>query len=260
LTVAGHRKEGNGFVVDTTPATDKIGAMKTYRRRFQTAIDLNLYTRLAQEVIDGIENDTINVLRPDNEDALVEVYDTDGAILLDARATLPVSVREWLPVVCQFIRWESECDLAAIGRDRHDQAVAYYRSNAYEVLWPFWGAGAAGPGALVAGIVLRREHCVSSGIQCTAAECDRLRFVLAHELVHAFHAMRFAVPAFMNWRLFRREVLGEGTRCDILGSNHEDRSGFLDSYGTELELAEVLQFWPSQGKRWFETWQEPPTR
>jgi len=216
-------------------------------------IDLDLYTRFAQEVIEGIENDTVSVFRPDDDHALDEVYDAEGAILLDARASLPVSLREWLPVVCQFIRWESECD-RQIGRGGDEKAVAYYRSNAAEVLWPEEGFDAAGPGALIAGIVLRRDRCIDDGAKDEAAQCDRLRFVLAHELVHAIHAMRFVVPAFMDWRAFRREVLHDGGRCDLVGSNHKFRSGFLDRYGTELELAEVLEFWPSQGKRWFEAW------
>ena len=250
---------GKGFAVDRSRAASRILAMKTYRRKFQTTIDMDLYGRFAQEVVDGIENDTVNVLRPDDENALAEVQDRDGAILLDARATLPVSVREWLPVVCQFIHWEGELDIVfGGGGEGRDTTAAYYRSNASEVLWPVGSFDAAGPGALVAGVVLRRSQCVGDGAQCTPAECDRLRFVLAHELIHAIHAMKFVVPAFMNWRAFWRKVLGEGARCDLLGSNHEIRSGILDRYGTELELKEILQFWPSQGQRWFDAWHSSP--
>lgn len=217
------------------------------------SIDLDLYTRFAQEVIEGIENDTVLVFRPDDDHALDCVQDADGAILLDARASLPVSVREWLPVVCQFIRWECLCDRLIRG-DRDEEAEAYYRNNATEVLWPVEGFDAAGPGALIAGIVVRRDKCIDDGAKDEAAQCDRLRFVLAHELVHAIRAMRFVVPAFMDWRAFQREVLHEGGCCDLVDSNYTFRSGFVDHYGTKLELAEVLQFWPSQGKRWFEAW------
>jgi len=229
-------------------------AAKTYRRRFRMHTDLDFYTRFAQDVIDGIETDTVKVFRPDDVDALANVQDADGAILLDARCTLPVRVREWLPVVCQFIRWESAYDRQAVG-EGHEKAMAYYRSNAGEVLWPE-AFDPAGPGALFAGAVLRREKCIDAGTKDEAAQCDRLRFVLAHEMVHAIHAMRYVVPAFINWRTFWRDVLNSGGCCDLLGSNHHCRTGFLDHYGTELELAEVLQFWPSHGKRWFDAFHE----
>jgi hypothetical protein len=224
---------------------------KVYRRRFRTCINLDLYTRFAQEVIDRIENDTINVFRPDDSGALDDVRDAGGAILLDARATLPVSVREWLPVVCQFIRWDDEYDRGR-ARDGADEkkVLAYYYNNAGEVLWPK-GRDFTGPGALIAGVILRRERCIDDCAKDNVVQYDRLQFLLAHELVHAIHAMRFVVPAFMDWRTFQREVLRYGGCCDLLGSNHASRTGFLDHYGTELELAEVLRFWPSYGKRWF---------
>ncbi|MCK4659906.1 MAG: hypothetical protein KAV82_10335, partial [Phycisphaerae bacterium] len=75
-----------------------------------------------------------------------------------------------------------------------------------------------------------------------------------HELVHAFHAMRFVVPAFMDWRKFWQDVLYEGGRCEFLCSNAQFRNVFVDHYGTDDELGEVMDFWPSQGKRWFEAW------
>ncbi len=239
------------------PDSPQGNRMKTYERQFETFIDLSIYTHCAEEVIDGIENDTVNVFRPDDEHALDNVQDTDGAILLNARATLPVSVREWLPVVCQFIRWECACDVASCGRNKLDNAIAYYRSNAKEVLWPEWGWEAAGPGALVAGIVLKHEKLIGVIDDTTREQC-RLKFVLAHELVHAIHAMRFVVPAFMDWRTFWRDVLHEGGCCDLVANNSDCRTSFLDDYGSENELAEVLQFWPSQGKEWFEACHSPP--
>lgn len=225
--------------------------MKTYVRKFQTINELGRYEQIADEVIKGIEIDTINVFRPDDEDALVRVRDSDGASLLGDRAKMTVSIREWLPVVCQFIRWEYECDMAEHEGGDHD-TLAYYSSNACDVLWPKNMAGLPpGPGALVAGITLRWEQCVGSE-QNTARELDRLMFIVAHELVHAIHAMKFVVPAFLDWQTFCKVVLHEGAGSDLLILNHGYRNDFLDNYGTEMELKEVLQFWPSQGKRWFE--------
>ena len=163
--------------------------MKTYKRRFQTHIDLQIYSRFAEEVICGIETDTIYVFRPDDEHALDYVLDEDRTELIDARATLPVSVREWLPVVCQFIRLETECDRALHGPG---ECVAYYRNNANEALWP-QESEPAGPAALLAGIVVRYE-----ALKDQDTEYNRLKCVLAHELVHAFHAMRFVMPAFRS--------------------------------------------------------------
>ncbi|MCK4794390.1 MAG: hypothetical protein KAV87_62255, partial [Desulfobacteraceae bacterium] len=223
--------------------------MKTYKRKFETQINLELHTRYAYEVISLIENDTINVFRSDDELAVSEVHGKRGEILLDDRATVPVSIREWLPVVCQFIRWESSFDFETHGGGEHDSAVACYRSNACEVLWPVEGFEAAGPGALIAGIVLRERTLLDNAGSFDIADCNRFRFVLAHELAHAFHAMRFVVPAFMDWPTFWEKVLHEGTTCDLLCSNHGFRTGSLDRYGSELELAEVMQFWPSYGKR-----------
>lgn len=224
--------------------------MKTYKRQFQTHIGLYPYEPIVEEIIAGIENDTINVFRPDDEDALVHIQDEGGAALLDARATLPVSVREWLPVVCQFIKWD--CCVAAHECVERDNALAYYDSNASEVIWPEGEDDPAGPGALVAGIVLRQQQCIGDTAKDAATTCNRLRFILAHELVHAFHAMRFVVPAFMDWPAFWQNVLTDGTSCDILNTNHGYRTGFVDHYGTEFELAEVADFWPSQAQKWFD--------
>jgi len=216
--------------------------MKTYKRTFQTYIDLQIYSRFAEEVISAIETDTINVFRPDDEHALDYVQDGDGAELIDARATFSVSIREWLPVACQFIRLETAYDRELYGQD---ECLAYYRSNACEVLWPV-ESEPAGPAALMAGVVVRYE-----ALKHEDAEYNCLKCVLAHELVHAFHAMRFVVPAFLNWRSFWRKVLNEGTSCDVLASNADARRLFLDRYGDGNELAEIMAFWPSQGRKWF---------
>jgi hypothetical protein len=225
--------------------------MQTYERRFQTRINLEFYTRFAKEVIDGIENDTMMVFRPDDEEALTVIEDSDGTINLDTRATLPVSIREWLPVVCQYIRWESECRTAREGGVQ-DNATAYYYNNSPEVLWPVEGYEPDGPGALIAGITLRHEKCIGDAYGSEATQVERLKFVIAHELVHAFQAMRFIVPAFMDWPTFWEKVLDEGCRSNRLQTNSGWRTGFVDHYGTELELGEVMDFWPSQGQKWFD--------
>lgn len=223
--------------------------MKTYERIFQTNIDVDSYRDCVQAVIDRIENDTINVYRPDDEEALCPVMDDDGATRVDARALTPVSIREWLPVVCQFIRWNGPLDEQSSRSGKRGGVVAWYQSNALSVLWPPGDAAPAGPGALIAGIVLIPERCVDYAD--ADAPCDRLMCVVAHELVHAFNAMRWVVPAFMDWDSFYSKVLQEGALCDTLAICGGWRSLFVDDYGSDTELAEIQTYWPSQAERWF---------
>jgi len=43
-----------------------------------------------------------------------------------------------------------------------------------------------------------------------------------------------------------------------LASNHDGRGLFLENYGHENELAEIMTFWPSQGRKWFEAFHKQP--
>jgi len=40
--------------------------------------------------------------------------------------------------------------------------------------------------------------------------------------------------------------------------NDSFRNGFVDRYGSELELAEVLRYWPSRGQQWFDAFHQAP--
>jgi len=200
--------------------------VKTRTRRFaKTRIALEMFTRYAQEVIDAIEYDTVMVVRPDDESALYGMFNERGEYLVDACCTIDASIREWLPVVCQFIRWELPTD--SCDRDKEGDVLAYYRSNAAEVLWPCDLSFPQGPAALVAGIAIPYQTPTRLPDDPTT-QMEALQCIIAHELVHAFHAMRFVVPAFMDWRTFQQAVLRDGCACDLLQSNVNERSLCLD--------------------------------
>lgn len=214
--------------------------MKTYERRFETThIDLGRWTHVAEEVIAGIEKDTLGVFRPDDASA-----DDTGAVFLNARATLPVSIREWLPVCCQYIRWGDEETIK-------DHLRGWYQSNACAILWPESSTcRPPGPGSYVAGITLRANKCISAKDDATG--CNGLKFLLAHELVHAIHEMRFVVPAFLNWSAFWHKALNDGKRTWHVAANIHEAGMLMDTdYGDKLEVAAVAQFWPSKASSWF---------
>lgn len=79
----------------------------------------------------------------------------------------------------------------------------------------------------------------------------RLKFVIAHELTHVFDMVRLLVPAFKNWRKFWRNVLEEGLRCEDAARFYALHGTFVDDYGSENELAMVMQYWPSRAEEWF---------
>ena len=249
-------------------AAKKAQPAKTYLRRFRKPwVNLDLFSRCAEEVIDEIENETILVYAPG--DCIVEQCtgrDAEGREFIDPdTATVPANVKEWLPVVCQFIRWEQGI-LGTLDDEHDSNTCAWYASNANRVMWPPEDTDAmdvAGPAALVAGIVLRREKLIDNAVMTNpkwTKQWHRLKCVIAHELVHAFYAMRFIVPAFTNWRKFWKESLHEGSIADSLLWNHFDSQLGLDDYGGENELAEILRFWPSQGRQWFEAMRIPKKR
>ena len=211
------------------------------QRVFKLVIEVPLYYRLVENVLDTIENDTLMVFSPDDENALCEAVNADSEILVNKRATLPISIREWLPVGCQLIIRKN-----ATKEEPH--TLAYYHSNGADTLYPATGEEPPGPAAFYGRIcLLDAAFPREESEQAT----DAFRFVLAHELVHVFDVMRIVVPAVMDWNVFWDKVLRQGTQCDLLNSALEHKRVFLDNYGTEHELAMVKEFWPSHAEKWF---------
>ncbi len=79
------------------------------------------------------------------------------------------------------------------------------------------------------------------------------QFILAHELVHVFDALKYLVSAFKNWRAFWKNVLNEGYSIDAMYEKLSDKTIFLDNYGRNNELESIRDYWPSRAGVWFQT-------
>ena len=225
---------------------------KELTRTFNLQISRNLINcrKWAQEVINEIENDNLLVIRT-NEPLRLELRD-DGSIDVDSRFRNKVSIREWLPIACQNIRSQ------AGPLDDFDRvnAIACYRSNADEVLFPV-GTNDMPPGPVAFNAAIIFENAfIRSLIGIDSQKENKFKFVLAHELVHVFDFMRFLVPAFRNWKRFWKICLDDGDACEQIGHLWMYKNCFVDSYGTETELAMVEQYWPKKAKKWFEAFRE----
>lgn len=212
---------------------------KSKTRTFKLTIDVPLYAPLVESVINGIENDTLHVFHPDDQDALNTELDRNGAIRLNKRATLPVSIHEWLCLGCQTIERGASDD---------PRCWAFYECNVREVILPLVSENPPGPTAFMGKIVLT-SRCFPK--DTSQAQADACSFIIAHELVHVFDVMRFLVPAFMDWRQFWSKVLSEGSCCDIAAGMLERKRLFLDDYGSNREKAMMAEFWPSKADKWF---------
>jgi hypothetical protein len=225
-------------------------ATKQLTRTMALKIELPLYYWVVEEVLDSLENDTLLVFNPDDERAFECAFNKKEEYLVNHRATLPVKIREWLPVGCQSI-----VDLCAANfqAEKNPHLLGVYRNNAHQCLYPITGDTPPGPAALHCEVLLnlpswlRRE---------TKQGIDAFKLVIAHELVHAFDLMRFAVPAAMDWDEFWRKPLGEGCKCDLAHEQLEMTSLFIDDYDSMNELIQVQQFWPSAAPRWFKAYQK----
>lgn len=217
---------------------------KTKTRRFTLKNELYPYAfkKWADEVIQEIERDELLVYDPKDANALSNAFDENGEELLLSQAKIPISIREWLCVGCQCIRFTDPAPL--------ENAVACYKYNVAEVLCPVYeDYKPEGPTAFIGEILISnqaREYTDEHKFKC----------IIAHELIHVFDMMRYIVPAFMDWRSFWKYVLGEGSRCDMLQTQFNDKGGFIDSYGEKKELAMIETHWPSQSKIWFDAFRK----
>lgn len=225
---------------------------KELTRTFNLQISKQLINcrKWAQEVIDEIENDSLLVVKT-NEPLRLDLSD-DGSINVDSHFLNKVSIREWLPIACHNIRPQAGPS-DNFGRTN---AVACYSSNAPAVLFPI-GTNYMPPGpvAFNAEIIFKNTF-IWSMIEIDSRKENEFKFVLAHELVHVFDFMRFLVPAFKNWKRFWKICLDDGDACEEIYNLWAMKSCFVDSYGTETELAMVEQYWPKKAKKWFEAFRE----
>lgn len=194
----------------------------TQIRDFALNIDLkyqgnNKLEQYAQEVIECIEKDVFAVARPDNKDLLLAWYEWhENCVAYIYGKNLPfepdklrsmtvdVSLREWLPVGCQGIRWDSDAELT----------YTCYENNADDVLWRKVGKTGSklSPLAFVGEIRIGRELRQDVSEYDTPPYNDYFKLIIAHELARVFDYMRFIVPAFMDWPAFRRNY---GLSCGV---------------------------------------------
>lgn len=215
-------------------------------RTFELTLGCASLDRLIEQVVDQIENDELGVFRPDDEDAFLEEVDESGALLVWARADLKISIREWLSVGCQLFRFKG------LGEPPTDPpnkiAPACYKNNAHTALFPPYGEyQPLGPAAFLGEIILCRE---------LEGDPARANFIVAHELTHVFDAMRFVVPAFMDWDTYRDKALQGGTACEDLQYLWDAASRIVDDYGTLNELEAVRLYWPTQAEIWFRAFRQ----
>lgn len=224
---------------------------KTTTRKFKLENALLVHHfNWANEVIESIENDELLVYDPKDKDAFCNDFDENGAERLLSRAKTPISIKEWLCVGCQCIRYKYE------GTDEKtsENAVACYRHNGPKVLWPAYSNWELeGPAAFIGEILILgqiRNECFSGSNE------NAFKFIIAHELVHVFDILKYVVPAFIDWQSFWKCVLGDGMSCDILQTQLNFKGLFVDSYGKSNELAMIEQYWPSQAKVWFDAFRQ----
>jgi len=226
---------------------------KTVTRRFKVEVTVpGPLEALVFDVLDQIELDQIPVFRPDDADAFVQgrgvEYETDdgveGEMLIGQSADATASIREWLCVACQYIDFADEAE------ESDEQTLAIYRHNLSQVVLPLHGEGVMpeGPHAFVGGITL-----FGSTLRFARPNGqDAFRFIVAHELTHAFHALQILVPAMRDWETFWRIALDEGCRNEAASQLYDFHAAALDEYRQENELLSVQQFWPSKASQWFD--------
>jgi hypothetical protein len=222
-------------------------AKRRLTRTFKLEIQASKFSPDVRHVLDALENDTLMVFRPDDASAFVPCFADDGALLVNHRATLPVSIREWLPLGCQWIGLADDIPTGKSG------SLAWYETNWVKVICPIHDRTPLGPSALIGDIYLT-DQCLPK--DDSPDHLDAFHFVVAHELVHVFDPLRFVVPAAMNWRQFSEFALGNPSgsgnlECEDAIMRYQEISRFVDDYGRNNERAMVTDYWPSFADRWF---------
>jgi len=222
---------------------------KSKRRVFRFSNEIDKYgqdhpgpRKWVNEVLGGIETDTLSVYDPKDTDALKHVFNAQGEELLEDRLSFAVSIQEWLPVGCQCVRWFGPSER----KEQKEGVLGFYMSNAATVLWPVDRLPFAlqGPSAFVGEIAIAQEK--------WAFEENKFKCVFAHELVHVFDMLKLLVPAFIDWRGFWRSVLNEGCACEDAARRYHNTSLFVDNYGHANERLQIAAYWPSHANAWFE--------
>jgi len=217
---------------------------KSFSRPFSLQIAIPPFNKIAFDVLESIEDDILMVFDARDFDLFNDEANADGVTEPFKRAKNPISIREWLCISCQVIRWD------VVDEFENPNQFGVYKQNAADVIYPVGTEHfPPGPTAFCGEIILRREKFPIESELVSVA--DKLSFVIAHELTHAFDKLRVLVPAIQDWSSFWKTALQEGVCCDRARLLYHYQSLFVDDYGSENELAMVEQYWPTHAEKWF---------
>lgn len=239
------------------------GEPMAFAREFRLFVADGPLSDLVLDVLERLEDDVLRVYSPDDPSVFVPDYEaplrvgvrTDVSVVVPSRtvrgpatkeiigrkATLPVSIREWLPVGCQWIGlYES--------RYASDDGLGLFWTNAHDALFPLEAPHRPlGPVALDSKIMLQ-TNCID--LLQSRGE-DAVRLIIAHELVHAFDLMRIAVPAVMDWETFWNVALAQGDHCEYANDLYRIQASVLDDYDNLNEFLGIADRWGSQADAWW---------
>jgi hypothetical protein len=197
------------------------------------------------DVLNSIETDELSVYNENQYGTLDHIFDEDNEITLDTSMCKKASIRRWLPAACQVIRYDVGEELPT---RRNGNVLGQYKQNAHSILFPVGTCHSPpGPAAFVGEIVLSAEFFQSDWNE---VKINQFKFVVAHELVHAFDFLKILVPAFTNWPRFWRRFLEDGDRCENAQMLCSCNAVLLDDYGKVNELRGVQEYWPSRAQEW----------
>ena len=202
-----------------------------------------------EKILNSIEKDTITVYNPDDEGAFQPVWNDEGNVLFHERATLKVSIADWLCAACQRMRLDNESDVNREGRT--DRTLAWYENDSRKTLFNVNSVlQPPGPAAFTGEVVLTKE--ATDLLQTEdGTGSGKFCWVVAHELVHVIEAMRVIVPAFIDWETYWSVALQNGAAGHLAAEIATHDGLLLDDYGSENELAMVKEYWPSYADTWF---------
>jgi len=204
-------------------------------RVFTLRVDIDWFVtkRVVRSVLDSMLRTEVSVFAPG--ELIKAALNSDGEIVLN-KGSKSVVARDWLPLVCQSVR------TAGIPGDTppEESTLGWYSSNLVRALLGgvYGEAEPLGPAALTGEIILDPRL-------LQIDDEDRVRCVVAHEIVHAIHYLAMAVPAYRHWNKFRRSFENGTNANDLLCSWLYNRGAFVDDYGRPNERAEIEPFWPS---------------
>lgn len=243
------------------------GGPVALKREFKLVVEDFHFGELILDVLNSIENDVLLVCSPADERAFLPDFETTPAdVVQDAdakpgadgsttrchetevfgrRANTPISIRAWLPVACQWIGSFQFYD-----EDDEDKSVlACYTHNACDVIIPKESpARPLGPVGFSGYIALAPRRCLRLAHERGE---DAIRFVIAHELVHAIDMLRILVPAVQDWETFWSQALNEGTRSDSTVWFFKAHAMILDQYQMAPEYLSLVAIW---GKERTDVW------